>query len=335
MKHVHEQMHRGRRPQIGADLGGRRTLVALDELWLTDIADAAIVSRLLDGILGLGAALVTTNSEPDDLYPGGLNRNLYSDAREDSSAPRDAAAGAAMGGDYRRKKAAASEEAAAASSARFFRLMDQRAAAALGAAVRNSAAREDGGRSGAAAGPPRAASLSSGGAACFSFEELCDAPRFCRLFGAPSRFHALRTGASAALAGRRSAEQRRSPLCHADRRLVRPAPPPAALLRRGTRRSVWLRARASTAGPRRPLFPPRWLDGDRSARRGRLLRDGPPPSSPEGSSERHRSRALRSPRSRRRTCTIWGGVVPPHASLRCCSVRATRPPAWSGRILAN
>ena len=79
MKHVHEQMHRGRRPpEIGAALGGRRTLVALDELELTDIADAAIVSRLLDGILGSGAALVTTsNSEPDDLYPGGLNRNLY------------------------------------------------------------------------------------------------------------------------------------------------------------------------------------------------------------------------------------------------------------------
>ena len=90
----------------------------------------------LAGLLSSGAALVTTsNSEPDDLYPGGLNRSLYipmlvktlSQHRVMPQLVRPA------GGDYRRKKAAASEEAA--SSARFFRPADQRAAAALGAAV--------------------------------------------------------------------------------------------------------------------------------------------------------------------------------------------------------
>ena len=198
MKHVHEQMHRGRRPpEIGADLGGRRTLVALDELELTDIADAAIVSRLLDGILSSGAALVTTsNSEPDDLYPGGLNRDLYipmlvktlSQHRVMPQLVRPA------GGDYRRKKAAASEEAAAASLARFFRPADQRAAAALGAAVAElGRAKET--MDEVVPLPGRRAlrvPLSSGGAACFSFEELCGQPLASADYLAlASRFHTL------------------------------------------------------------------------------------------------------------------------------------------------
>ena len=45
---------------------------------LTDIADAAIVSRVLQGILGADTALVTTsNRPPDELYRGGLNRHVY------------------------------------------------------------------------------------------------------------------------------------------------------------------------------------------------------------------------------------------------------------------
>ena len=144
MKHVHEQMHRGRRtPEIGAELGGRRTLVALDELELTDIADAAIVSRLLDGILGSGAALVTTsNSEPDDLYPGGLNRNLYipmlvKTLSQHSVMPQLVRP---AGGDYRRKKAAAASERPLP-SARFFRPADSERRLRWAQRWRNSAAR--------------------------------------------------------------------------------------------------------------------------------------------------------------------------------------------------
>ena len=209
-------MHRGRSRRIGADLGGRRTLVALDELELTDIADAAIVSRLLDGILGSGAALVTTsNSEPDDLYPGGLNRDLYipmlvktlSQHRVMPQLVRPA------GGDYRRKKAAASEEAAAASLARFFRPADQRAAAALGAAVAElGRAKET--MDEVVPLPGRRAlrvPLSSGGAACFSFEELCGQPLASADYLAlASRFHTPACTACLRCA-RRTAEPRATP----------------------------------------------------------------------------------------------------------------------------
>ena len=66
MSHVHKQMHLGRSPpEIGRALGSEsRDVLCLDEMQITDIADAAIVSRTLDGIFSSGAALVTTSNRP-------------------------------------------------------------------------------------------------------------------------------------------------------------------------------------------------------------------------------------------------------------------------------
>ena len=45
---------------------------------LTDIADAAIVSRLVAAVCGAGARLVfTSNRAPHELYAGGLNRHVH------------------------------------------------------------------------------------------------------------------------------------------------------------------------------------------------------------------------------------------------------------------
>ena len=53
-------------------------LLALDEMYIKDIADAMIVGRLFELIKAEGVVILTTsNVEPDDLYKGGLNRQLF------------------------------------------------------------------------------------------------------------------------------------------------------------------------------------------------------------------------------------------------------------------
>ncbi len=85
MQDVQARLHAAR--QTGAkdalkpvadDLSRGLRLLCLDEMQITDIADAMIVGRLFEALLAEGVAIVTTSNRiPDDLYKDGLNRALF------------------------------------------------------------------------------------------------------------------------------------------------------------------------------------------------------------------------------------------------------------------
>ncbi len=85
MQDVQSRLHDARKTEVedalvpvAEALSDGIRLLCLDEMQISDIADAMIVGRLFDQMLGAGVAIVTTsNRVPDDLYKHGLNRDLF------------------------------------------------------------------------------------------------------------------------------------------------------------------------------------------------------------------------------------------------------------------
>lgn len=68
---------------IARDLAHEVRLLALDEFQVSDITDAMLMRRLLEGLVEQGVVLVTTsNLHPDDLYKHGLQRSQFVPAIE-------------------------------------------------------------------------------------------------------------------------------------------------------------------------------------------------------------------------------------------------------------
>uniref|UniRef100_A0ACD5XCU0 Uncharacterized protein n=1 Tax=Avena sativa TaxID=4498 RepID=A0ACD5XCU0_AVESA len=83
MLNVHSrlQMHKGVSDPldlVAAEISDEAIILCLDEFMVTDVADAMILNRLFRHLFSKGVILVSTsNRAPDQLYEGGLQRNLF------------------------------------------------------------------------------------------------------------------------------------------------------------------------------------------------------------------------------------------------------------------
>ncbi len=88
MQEIHRalQRHQGQEAPmalVARDIAAGATLLCLDEFHVTDITDAMLMRRLLEGLMAEGVVLLTTsNFAPDDLYQHGLQRTQFLPAIE-------------------------------------------------------------------------------------------------------------------------------------------------------------------------------------------------------------------------------------------------------------
>ena len=83
MKGVHGRLHELRSvedplPRVAAGIATDARVLCLDELYVSDIADAMLLSGLFAGLVQHGTALVfTSNAPPSELYRDGLQRSRF------------------------------------------------------------------------------------------------------------------------------------------------------------------------------------------------------------------------------------------------------------------
>jgi cell division protein ZapE len=175
MLDVHERRkaHQGESDpllKIAGDLAQKVRVLCFDEFFVSDIADAMILGRLMEGLFAHGVTLVaTSNVAPDDLYKDGLQRDRFLPA---IAAIKSHVSVLKLDGpvDYRLRALThaeiyhhPSDAAAEANLARWFEELAQ------GAGTKN--------RDLDLNGRPVRARRSADGVAWFDFAALCEGPR--------------------------------------------------------------------------------------------------------------------------------------------------------------
>ncbi len=87
MQDVHRRLHKMKMqygsdvdavPFVAAEIAEQGNVLCFDEFQCTDVADAMILRRLLESLMGHGVVLVTTsNRHPDELYKNGIQRDSF------------------------------------------------------------------------------------------------------------------------------------------------------------------------------------------------------------------------------------------------------------------
>ncbi len=88
MQEIHKALHAHQGQEspmalVARDIAFEVSLLCLDEFHVTDITDAMLMRRLLEGLMAEGVVLLTTsNFDPEELYQHGLQRNQFLPAIE-------------------------------------------------------------------------------------------------------------------------------------------------------------------------------------------------------------------------------------------------------------
>lgn len=169
---------------VAGEISDESILLCLDEFMVTDVADALILNRLFSHLFNKGVVLVaTSNRAPDNLYEGGLQRDLFMPFIE-TLKERCKVHAIGSSTDYRKMTSAeqgfyfVGNEYSDLLKQKFFWLSGQLAAQPQVVEV--------------VMGRQLQVPLGAGGCAYFDFEDLCDRPLGAAdYFGLFKKFHTL------------------------------------------------------------------------------------------------------------------------------------------------